>query len=101
MSRYIGARVVQLIVIIFFISIVAFLLVHLLPGDPTIAILGPNDTAQARAELLRQLGLNKSLPVQYWTWIAQRLPRQPGRSPSSPTRRCRTPSASPSPSTSS
>jgi peptide/nickel transport system permease protein len=69
MSRYISARVVQLIFIIFFISIVAFLLVHLLPGDPTLAILGPNDTAQARAELLKQLGLNKSLPVQYWTWI--------------------------------
>ena len=69
MTRYIGARLVQLVVIIFFISIVAFLLVHLLPGDPTLAILGPNDTAQARTELLRQLGLNKSLPLQYWTWI--------------------------------
>jgi len=70
MSRYIGARVVQLVFIIFFISIVAFLLVHLLPGDPTISILGPNDTAQARVELLKQLGLNKSLPLQYWTWIS-------------------------------
>ncbi len=69
MTRYIGARLVQLAVIIFFISIVAFLLVHLLPGDPTLAILGPNDTAQARAELLKQLGLNKSVPVQYWIWI--------------------------------
>src|SRR5665213_1656980 len=69
MTRYIGARLVQLVVIIFFISIVAFLLVHLLPGEPTLAILGPNDTAQARAELLKQLGLNRPLPVQYWTWI--------------------------------
>src|ERR1700677_3941707 len=70
MARYIGGRVIQLIVIIFFISVVAFLMVHLLPGDPTTSILGPNDTAQARAELLRQLGLNKSLPLQYWTWIS-------------------------------
>jgi len=69
-TRYLGARVVQLVVIIFFISIVAFLLVHLLPGDPTLAILGPNDTAPARAELLKQLGLNRPLPVQYWTWIS-------------------------------
>jgi peptide/nickel transport system permease protein len=69
MTRYIGARLIQLVVIIFFISVVAFLLVHLLPGDPTLAILGPNDTAQARAELLRQLGLNKSVPLQYWIWI--------------------------------
>jgi peptide/nickel transport system permease protein len=70
MTRYIGGRIVQLIVIIFFISVVAFLLVHLLPGDPTTSILGANDTAQARAELLRQLGLNKPLPNQYWTWIS-------------------------------
>jgi peptide/nickel transport system permease protein len=68
-ARYLGGRVIQLIVIIFFISIVAFLLVHLLPGDPTNAILGPNDTAQARAQLLQQLGLNKPLPQQYWVWI--------------------------------
>ena len=50
---------------LFLISVVAFLLVHLLPGDPTLAILGPNDTPAARAELLHQLGLNKGLLVQY------------------------------------
>jgi peptide/nickel transport system permease protein len=63
-------RLIQLVVIIFLISVLAFLLVHLLPGDPTIAILGPNDTPSARAELLRQLGLNRALPLQYWTWIS-------------------------------
>jgi peptide/nickel transport system permease protein len=70
MARYIGGRVIQLIVIIFFISVVAFMIVHLLPGNPTNAILGPNDTAQAQAVLLKQLGLNKPLPLQYWTWIS-------------------------------
>jgi len=70
MARYISMRLIQLVVIIFLISVLAFLLVHLLPGDPTIAILGPNDTPSARAELLRQLGLNRALPLQYWTWIS-------------------------------
>jgi peptide/nickel transport system permease protein len=69
MWRYLGLRFVQLVAIIFLISVFAFLLVHLLPGDPTVAILGPNDTPSARHELLRQLGLNRSLPMQYWTWI--------------------------------
>src|SRR5580658_7464181 len=69
MARYVGGRVIQLIVIIFFISVVAFMIIQLLPGNPTNAILGPNDTAQAQAVLLKQLGLNKSLPLQYWTWI--------------------------------
>jgi len=69
MLRYAGTRFAQLVVITFLISVFTFLLVHLLPGDPTVAILGPNDTPTARAELLRQLGLNKPLVDQYWTWL--------------------------------
>ena len=61
MLRYIVSRLVQLVVISFIISVLAFLLVHLLPGDPTITILGPNDTAHSPAVLLHQLGLNKPL----------------------------------------
>jgi peptide/nickel transport system permease protein len=70
MLRFTATRLVQLVVICFLISVFAFLLVHLLPGDPTLAILGPNDTPTARAVLLHQLGLNKGLLQQYGTWIA-------------------------------
>jgi len=54
---------------VFLISVLVFLLVHLLPGDPTLAILGPNDNPSARHDLLQQLGLNRALPLQYWTWL--------------------------------
>jgi peptide/nickel transport system permease protein len=70
MLRFAANRLVQLVVICFLISVFAFLLVHLLPGDPTLAILGPNDTPASRAVLLHQLGLNKGLVAQYGTWIA-------------------------------
>jgi peptide/nickel transport system permease protein len=70
MLRFAANRLVQLVVICFLISVFAFLLVHLLPGDPTLAILGPNDTPGSRAVLLHQLGLNKGLVAQYGTWIA-------------------------------
>src|SRR5579864_2420699 len=73
MARYIATRLVFLVLICFLISILAFLLVHLLPGDPTVAILGPNDTPTARAELLKQLGLNKPLVQQYTTWLGNIL----------------------------
>jgi peptide/nickel transport system permease protein len=73
MVRYIATRLVFLVLICFLISILAFLLVHLLPGDPTVAILGPNDTPAARAELLKQLGLNKPLVQQYTTWLGNIL----------------------------
>jgi len=69
MGRYLAKRLVQLVAITFILSVGIFMLVHLLPGDPTLTILGPNDTPTARHELLAQLGLNKSLPQQYWIWI--------------------------------
>ena len=56
-------------VVAFVISVLTFLLVHLLPGDPTTVILGPNDTAANRAILLKQLGLNYPLWRQYLTWL--------------------------------
>ena len=60
MLRFIATRLVQLVVICFLISVVAFLLVHLLPGDPTLAILGPNDTPAARAVLLTNSGSTRA-----------------------------------------
>ncbi len=80
MARYVAKRVGLMVVILFIISVLTFLLVHLLPGDPTLAILGPNDTPSARAELLRQLGLNKGLVDQYWIWIRNILHGNLGQS---------------------
>jgi len=67
--RYLASRLVQLAIICFLITVFAFLLVHLLPGDPAKTILGPNDTPATHALLLKQLGLNKGLVPQYTTWV--------------------------------
>ncbi len=69
MGKYLVRRILQLVVVAFVISVLTFMLVHLLPGDPTVAILGPNDTAANRAILLKQLGLNYPLWRQYLTWM--------------------------------
>ncbi|HEX3794849.1 MAG TPA: ABC transporter permease [Acidimicrobiales bacterium] len=69
MVKYIAKRVVLLIIIIFFVSVASFFLVHLLPGNPAVTILGPNDTAQNAAILNHQLGLDKPLIDQYFIWI--------------------------------
>jgi peptide/nickel transport system permease protein len=68
-GRYIAKRAVLLVLIIFFVSVAAFFLVHLLPGNPAVAILGPNDTPQNAAILNHQLGLDKPLAEQYFIWI--------------------------------
>ncbi len=69
MSRYVIKRLVLLIIIIFFVSVASFFLVHLLPGNPAVTILGPNDTPQNAAILNHQLGLDKPLYQQYFIWI--------------------------------
>ncbi|MHB1891060.1 MAG: ABC transporter permease, partial [Acidimicrobiales bacterium] len=80
MLSYLAKRLVQLAAVVFVISVLAFLLVHLLPGDPSVTILGPFDTPTARAEILRQLGLDKPLPQQYLTWAGNVLHGNLGRS---------------------
>jgi peptide/nickel transport system permease protein len=73
MTTYLLKRLGQLVVISFIISILVFLLVHLLPGDPSVAILGANDTPQNRQILLHQLGLNTPIWHQYLIWIGHVL----------------------------
>jgi peptide/nickel transport system permease protein len=70
MATYFLRRFVQLVAVTFIISVLVFLLVHLLPGDPATVILGSSDTAHNRAVLYKQLGLNKPLVQQYATWLA-------------------------------
>ncbi|HEY3844992.1 MAG TPA: ABC transporter permease [Acidimicrobiales bacterium] len=70
MGKYIAKRVVLLVIIIFFVSLASFFLVHLLPGNPAVTILGPNDTPQNAAILNHQLGLDKPLWEQYFIWIS-------------------------------
>ncbi len=69
MTRYIIKRLALLVVIILFVSIASFFLVHLLPGNPTDTILGPDATPQNAAILNAQLGLNHPLWQQYFIWM--------------------------------
>ena len=69
MARYILKRAVLLVIIIFFVSLASFFLVHLLPGNPTDTILGPDATPANAAIVNHQLGLDKPLYQQYFIWI--------------------------------
>lgn len=69
MTRYIVKRLVLIIPVIIGISILIFCTMKLSPGDPVNLILGPKATVQERAELRHQLGLDKSLPAQYFTYM--------------------------------
>ncbi len=70
---YLGKRIGQLIPILVGITIVAFILIRLVPGDPASLILGDHYTPQAAAAVNRDLGLDQSLPAQYWRFLTHSL----------------------------
>lgn len=72
MIGYIIRRLAQAVVVLFFVSIVVFGLLHALPGGLVRAQLGPRATAYEVHELTIQEGLNKPIIVQYgiWAWHA-------------------------------
>jgi peptide/nickel transport system permease protein len=69
MTRFLSKRLAETVPVIVGITLVAFLLIHLVPGDPVKLLLGPRATPANVAALRSQLGLNHSLPWQYWHFI--------------------------------
>ena len=69
MIRYVLKRLVISIPVLFLISVGAFILVHLTPGDPADMYISP-DMTQAQIDLTRSvLGLDKPWLIQYFEWI--------------------------------
>ncbi len=66
---FIARRLLQLIPTLAFILIVVFVLVRLLPGDPASAILGDRALDADVERINRELGLDKSLPVQFAVFV--------------------------------
>jgi peptide/nickel transport system permease protein len=70
MSRYVLERLIAMLPVLFLVSIIVFLLLHLAPGDPVDMILGPESAdPQVIAALRTKLGLDQPLPVQYLRWM--------------------------------
>ena len=69
MQRYLVERVVQLAVVLVFLSMIVFTIVRLIPGDPAAVMLGTEATPQAMAQIRHEMGLDQPLPVQYALWL--------------------------------
>lgn len=78
--RYIGKRLLLLIPVLLGLSLIVFFIMALIPGDPAQAILGSYATPENVARLNAQLGLDKSLPQQYLTWLGNIFHGDFGRS---------------------
>lgn len=74
MFNYLVRRIFTSIMVLFGVSIMVFSVIHLVPGDVTMAILGRQKvTAEKVAELREQLGLNDPLYVQYGRYLNNAL----------------------------
>lgn len=69
LASFILRRLLQLVPTLVFILIVVFVLVRLLPGDPTSAILGDRALDADVERINRELGLDRSLPVQFLVFV--------------------------------
>jgi peptide/nickel transport system permease protein len=67
--RAIGYRLLLAVVTLLLLSIIVFAGCQILPGDVGRAILGPFADARAVQTLNHQLGIDRPLLVQYWSWI--------------------------------
>jgi peptide/nickel transport system permease protein len=79
-AAYIRRRLFLSIFVLFGVTIVIFGMVHFLPGDPAMVLLGDRATTQNMALLREQLGLNRSLPEQYWLFVSGLVQGQMGTS---------------------
>lgn len=83
MARYTINRLAQMIPVVFFVTIVLFFVMRLLPGDPILVLAGDEAGSldQETIDLMReQLGLNDHIVVQYLHWVGDALQGDLGRS---------------------
>ncbi len=79
LGRYIIQRLLQLIPVLILVSLIVFLIVHMIPGDPILVMLGVDPEVgasysedQYRA-LQKQLGFDQPIYVQYFRWLGRIL----------------------------
>jgi peptide/nickel transport system permease protein len=80
MSTYVLRRLAQAVPVLILASIVVFLLLHLVPGDPALLMAGPDATPEVVEAVRRDMGLDRPLPVQYALWVQHAVTGDLGRS---------------------
>jgi peptide/nickel transport system permease protein len=77
MNAYILRRLLQMILVLVIVTLIVFFLLRLLPGDPIMMYLSQQDLEEITTEqvdfIKHELGLDRSLPVQYFHWVGDVL----------------------------
>jgi len=78
--RYVVRRVGALAATLLFVSLLVFLVIRILPGDPAAIIMGTEGSKEAAERLREAMGLNRPLAVQYVDWLTRAVRGDLGRS---------------------
>lgn len=73
MARFIVGRLLSIIPVLFIVSFLVFLMLHLIPGDPVMNMLGLHAPPEAVAEMTTRLGLDKPLHIQFYDFLTNAL----------------------------
>ncbi len=72
--KYIGKKIIDLIPTLFGISLVCFILIRLIPGDPVLNLIGERGADPARyLEMKKSLGLDLPIYEQFWIYLKNSL----------------------------
>lgn len=81
MFNYFIRRLISLLPIFFLMTIIVFVLIRMVPGDPVDVMYGSEGMDEARREVLRHdLGLDQSIVIQYMRWLGRAVTGDLGRS---------------------
>jgi len=69
MGRYILKRLFETVIILLIISVIAFAIIHLIPGDPVYVMLGTDISQEFHDQVYHEMGLDRSLLGQYFYWL--------------------------------
>lgn len=71
MRGYVLRRTAALLATLFFVSVLVFVVIRILPGDPALIIMGTEGDPAAADRLREAMGLNRPLVVQYGDWLVR------------------------------
>ncbi|OLC57196.1 MAG: peptide ABC transporter [Candidatus Rokubacteria bacterium 13_1_40CM_4_67_11] len=80
MIQFVARRLLATVPLLFFVSLVVFSFVHVLPGDPAVLFLGEEATPETVAKFRTRLGFDRPLVTQYVEWLGRALRGDLGRS---------------------
>ncbi len=69
MLAYVIRRLVGAALVMLAVSTLVFFMIRLVPGDPIAAMLADSGSPEAREAMIRRLGLDQPLIVQFWKWF--------------------------------